>query len=507
MVSNTDKFTELVIRKNNYFKFPKNEKLNGDILILGNFNGICGPAKWNGKSGHIAVETDFFNIEKTFFDNLFVLLSTINNGGRIAIASSKETIEYFKHLLYCACYYTLPDSINADEGRKKIKDMINRQVKAINTDEIYERTFAAFNYKGARKYNAEKHLDIFVNNLLKLFNGVKFDTIIQNPPFNGRLHLDFLEKGIELLKKNGKMTIIEPSSWLIDVRPIGCRSRKRYDSIKEKISGHVSSVVIENFNNEFGINLHVPLSIVTIDMSKTFDEIDFLCCGEHKKVRSINDCNLIGNYALISSILEKVRNYGDMMCNHETTKKVSGDNWYIRCVDIGRGGVFSAGNTDIKTLIENDTYFLNGYNRFYFNVGYNTIETNLFDSPGKKFKRGGTHVESSEIATNVYGTYDEMKNWENFILNNKLSLFINIVVSTDQHNNSEPYLPWLVDKKYTDEELYKFFKLSENEKKLIDITLKKFKRESPWFKRLAGGPDYASYDDVNNFMRSLYEEC
>ena len=101
---------------------------------------------------------------------------------------------------------------------------------------------------------------------------MKFDAIIQNPPYNGSLHLDFLEKGLDLLDKNGKMVIIEPSTWFINVRKNG--KTKIYDRIKHKIEGHVETVVIENLNKEFETALYVPFSTTTINMSKTFDTID-----------------------------------------------------------------------------------------------------------------------------------------------------------------------------------------------------------------------------------------
>ena len=89
----------------------------------------------------------------------------------------------------------------------------------------------------------------------------------------------------------------------------------------------------------------------------------------------------------------------------------------------------------------------------------------------------------------VYGTKEELENWKHFIFNNKLPLFINIVLTIDQNNNSKEFLPWLVDKKYTDEEIYTKFNLTQDEIELIDSTIKKFERNSPWFKRYMCGPE------------------
>ena len=96
-----------------------------------------------------------------------------------------------------------------------------------------------------------------------------------------------------------------------------------------------------------------------------------------------------------------------------------------------------------------------------------------------------------------------MENWKHFIFNNKLPLFLNIVLTIDQHNNSKPYLPWLVDKQYTDEEINEMFGFTDEEIKLIDFTIKKYERNSPWFKRYMCGPNSVSDDEVNNFIEKI----
>lgn len=46
----------------------------------------------------------------------------------------------------------------------------------------------------------------------------KFDYIIQNPPHNKNLYIHFFNKGLDVLSNTGKMTIIEPDIWLINLR-------------------------------------------------------------------------------------------------------------------------------------------------------------------------------------------------------------------------------------------------------------------------------------------------
>ena len=73
-------------------------------------------------------------------------------------------------------------------------------------------------------------------------------------------------------------------------------------------------------------------------------------------------------------------------------------------------------------------------------------------------------------------------------------------MTIDQNNNSKDFLPWLVDKKYTDDEINKLFNFTDDEIKLIDTTIKKYERNSPWFKRYMCGKDSVTDEEVNNFI-------
>lgn len=129
------------------------------------------------------------------------------------------------------------------------------------------------------KFYATKSDSDYINILDELKRrNMKFDYIIQNPPYAGNLHIDIFNKTLDLLDPKGKMTIIEPATWLINVRHNG----KVYDALKARLEGHVYKVVIENLNNEFNIDSFLPLSITYIDMDKMFDSIDFTCFGEKK---------------------------------------------------------------------------------------------------------------------------------------------------------------------------------------------------------------------------------
>lgn len=151
---------EIIIKKNTSIAFPNAEDINGDILIIGNYNGICGEVKWNG-NGLCEIAEDFYGMDsEVFINNMNVLLNTIRNGNRIIFASSKSTISYFKNLLYAAA-----ETFLIDKSRKEIKKMFNKCVWTIDITELYEATYIKYNVNSPKRNEiAQKHIDDIVTN-------------------------------------------------------------------------------------------------------------------------------------------------------------------------------------------------------------------------------------------------------------------------------------------------------------------------------------------------------
>ncbi len=488
----TQKNNEIVITDNIPFTFPMIDTPKGDMLIIGNFNGICGEF---GESG------DFFD-GKFINDNAFIIAGAIKSGHRLVIAASKETIAYFnrvmKGLMSFEFFY--------EDNPRKQRDIIRRRVRVIDTTDIYN------TINTVEGSTTDSIHSAVLNEIYKRIGNMKFDIIIQNPPYKKDLHLDFFHKGLDHLTDAGKMVIIEPATWLINVRKNG--KANRYDAIKERINGHIESIVVENYNKEFNTGLYVPFAITTIDMSKTFDTIDYTCCGEHKVVKSVYDCNLIGSYETIWSIFNKVQSFGDMMKAHTTNEDKGRNFFYTKYHELTtRGGLgitacVNGAGMILENAFENPIYYTNGYCNDLFHCGFSTIANSIQNEPLKSIQRGGaigSHKLTDKIADNIYGTQTELENWKHFIFNNKLPLFLNIVLTIDQHNNSKEFLPWLVDMQYTDDEINKLFGFTDEEINLINTTIRKYERNSPWFKRYMCGKDSVSDEEVNNFIAEITE--
>lgn len=317
---------------------------------------------------------------------------------------------------------------------------------------------------------------------------MKFDYIIQNPPYAGSLHLDIFDKTLDLLSEKGRMTIIEPATWLINVRKNG--KAKKYDAIKERLKGHIYKVVIENLNKEFQVGLYVPCSITYIDMDNTYDEIEFVCCGDKKTVKSLYDCNHIGDSKLLISIFDKINNSKiDIMKNHTTKKEYDDKNlYYLPYMSIITAHGYNSQADIIKTS-----------NGDFYGTFITPCVHKSKNIPQEHI--GKTKAGNAEAVT--YGTKEELENWKHFVFNNKLPLFINIVMTIDQNNNSLPFVPWLVDKQYTDDEINKLFGFTDEEIKLINNTVAKYEWHSPFYKRRMCGPTSVSDEEVQRFCDEL----
>ena len=378
------------------------------------------------------------------------------------------------------------------------------------------------NYKNIICINIDENdADDFYN---KLKNMPNFDFVVQNPPYSGSLHLDFLKKGYEMLSDKGQMIIIEPATWLINVRKYGKRGEemrvnssaiKKYDEIKKMLEGQVKKVIIENYNEEFSTNMLVPFSISYIDKLYNSNNIEYKVFGEKRIVKSLYDINLIGNYEIIWSILNKIKI--DKLKNHiyepgKSTKIIN--NWYCKFAGIIVGisgtmcNAFDCGRNprelskiDYDNYFNADTLFTSNLSNAYTVTMYHRYKNEISPDPLHKYDRGKNETEFE--AACITGTKEELENWKHFVFNNTLPLFINIVMTIDQHNNSLDYVPWLVDKKYTDKEIYEKFNFTESEIKLIEMTIKKYNRYSPWFRRYICGQKSATDEEVQKFIEDL----
>ena len=372
------------------------------------------------------------------------------------------------------------------------------------------------NYKNIMCINInENDADDFYN---KLKNMPKFDFVVQNPPYSGSLHLNFLKKGYDMLSDKGQMIIIEPATWLIDIRKYGKKHEdmrinssdiKKYEECKQMLKSQVKKIIIDNYNKEFNTILQIPFSITHIDKTYKSNIIDCKICGEQKTLTSLYDCNLIGNYDLIWSILNKVSNC-DKINNHIYNGNSNDTDYYIPYMTLCPTilSIYAIRPNSANT----STWFFNSSNGEYFKSVFGFIyhpakEYSISNIIPKAFAQGGSTKNkktfSNKDAQCIVGKKEELENWKHYVFNNSLPLFICLMMTIDQNNRSLKFVPWLVDKKYTDQEIYNMFNFTDAEIKLIETTIKKYERNSPWFKRYMCGPSEVTDEEVQKFIENL----
>ena len=462
---------KIKLANNNSVRFPVPNEM-GNMLLIGNFDGVCGTLCQldNGKY-------TFGIFSDALRHNGTLLLKTLQAGKHIYLISTEETHKYFQRLLTIFRDKGWLDKVGRDKA-------IRRQYHWCELDCTKEDTAI---------------IDCVNNRLYNGLNEMKFENIIQNPPYNGTLHFKFMELGIKMLTSTGTMTIIEPATWLINLRKNG--DAEMYNVFKDRIEGHIKSVVIENLNKDFNIANDMPFATTTIDMSQTFHSIEFVCCGEKREnITSIYDCNLIGNYNTIWSIFDKVMAYGDSMSNHIYNSEC-GTNYeaYLRYWNYQ---LYALGSNYGKVVNQYNSKSIAVYRTLDFGSFFSSYVDSLYY---KDVKDTIPLSRSNNECDCLCGTKEELENWKYNVEHNRLFLFLTMCTTYDKNNNATDIVPFVCDKKYTNDEVNALFGFTEEEVSLINHTVARFEYDGEWFKRYMCGKGSVSDDDVNNFVKSIMD--
>lgn len=487
---NKKEATFFYINYNLFDNIDTSKKQN--ILLVGNLIGIFGAFNGDGKNKYkycIMYDKDIdSSIIKVHNNRFSKLIELLKNDSNITIVCDTEMYYYY----YIPMFTYL-------KNNKYIKFNYEKQVDFF----LYDKYLV--------EKESEKFLSAYFNKQI-LTMKMKYDYIIQNPPYSGSLHLEFLKKGLELLKDNsGKMTIIEPATFLISLLKKG-KATTLYPEIKNILNNHVYKVVIENLNLVFNTANDIPFAITYVDFSKEYNNIEYYNCGYKYIVNSLDDCNLVGNYNIIQDIFNKVKQYGNMMRNHIYNNKsiINNDTYYCKYSNtlLGTGTYCNIETPQTGGHYEYNSFWnsqKNGdYLKLYLTSCYHYYNNEISNKILCKYD-SGKHL-TDKPAECLYATKEELENWKYFIFNNKLPLFLNILVSFSRTNNSKDIIPWLTDKQYTDEEINKLFNFTNEEIRFIDKTLKKYERHSPWFRRYICGKDSVPDEEVQEFMDKLNKE-
>lgn len=282
-----------------------------------------------------------------------------------------------------------------------------------------------------------KTWDELVNLMNRNTNKMKFDHIIMNPPYCRNLHLKILN---EAIRHSDDIVNLSPIRWLQD--PLAEYKRnsdfKRFKEIRERIES-IEIIKVTDAETLFGISL--PFNLGVYHITKDGGWINTF------------------NKPLLSKMVEKVIST-DNVNNHTVIDDLDGISLLLSMFTGGCSGRLE--NENAFMIVKERSYFTNKINEF-------TNETYL----AQRTRVAWGNVKPKAVNTNVkFSTKEERDNfYDSWSTKTLRWMFNTMKVDVNVHSN---LLPWLGDytHPWTDEDLYKYFNLSEDEIKIIESEIK-----------------------------------
>lgn len=286
---------------------------------------------------------------------------------------------------------------------------------------------------------------------------MKFDCIIMNPPYQKNLHLKILAEAIKHLKDDDSVCVnLSPVRWLQDPFALyKCSELKKFESTICKKIDSLNVINNELVGKLFNIAIYSDLGIYTCKSNNT--TFNYKNCW--KDTKNNTEINVIEKCCL--SFKTKT------LENKRCLESPAGVCVPIADIAGGRGTlpIFKNYPLIIDNMINNENW-IDVWNR---------------DPKHKAFQK----QKDSNIYHIKFNTICEA---ENFYKSYK-TIFLQYVcnITVQQQHIQLKFLPWLGDAinprtglkgyegEWTDEDLYKFFNITEDERKIIEETMARYK--------------------------------
>ena len=246
---------------------------------------------------------------------------------------------------------------------------------------------------------------------------MKFDHIIMNPPYCRNLHLKILN---EAINHSDDIVNLSPIRWLQD--PLAEYKRnsdwKKFDNVRNHIES-IDVITAKDASYLFGASIWADLGVYHLNKDGSFDT--------H---------SLLKHLWFVNKVILKVK---DSVKDHST-----------------REGICDFSKPYIK---------ISGLHGKQGN-------RNFYDFTSPRFDVAKSKKTSCGHRTVNFETEEESINFFNS-LQTKFYIFINRCIKRDMHIPWQ-YTPWLGDytHPWTDEDLYKYFELTDDEIKIIEDEIK-----------------------------------
>ena len=336
------------------------------------------------------------------------------------------------------------------------------QITVYNNSTIKNRELqaAGFNTIFEVKFNKNK-------TIMKAY-AKHFDVVLGNPPYKGRMHADFMEIGYDILEEDGKMVFVHPTNWLIHLRENG--NFKKDLALKNKIGNHFVSFDFYNSDDLFpqgGCGTYYPLTITSIDKTKTNTEINFNRFDKVKGSYVVNsslDINHVGSYTTIKSIEDKIRNksnrfISDAIDNSQKNAYYVSLNWMS-----GNGFTTHEFSDGISRTFQNRYNFINSSNHI-------VTDKPLLSKPQK-----GKSVGNPKAGI-PFNTNKDANAFLYYVTSTMFVKYLIITYNMDQNvQTAYHYVPMINSSlMMSDEAIFKFFEFTQEEVNLIKNTIESYK--------------------------------
>ena len=233
----------------------------------------------------------------------------------------------------------------------------------------------------------------------------KFDTIIMNPPYQGtrRLHQKFFNKGVEVVKDNGKVISIHPATPYFNKKPLVSDADKAFAA---NIKQYDTSVQIYP-SNVFGDGAEIATGIAMTALTKTKTETSALTKVTYENDRVFYDVSL-ADMSMTQIAVDELRpirikfaKYAETVGNMQDHASLDKPNDKKARLQKIRGHV---GTDDWNTLVSRNTKYYTGNGDFGVKVKNATQRENFYEYAKSNVARFGLalmkfnyHLDSGEL--------------------------------------------------------------------------------------------------------------
>ena len=288
--------------------------------------------------------------------------------------------------------------------------------------------------------------------ILKKNGGEKFSIALGNPPYAKGLHLQFLEKTIQVADKT---IFIQPCGFL--ETPNSNNYKEYKESIVNKISD-IDVIAMEDGRELFGIDINEDLMIC-------------LCKQDNKE-----PINILSKECL--SIIDKVMPYvkEHKFIDLEEKDKIDGHRvktGQYKSIVFGGRGNDSLSRRDACSYVDDRGPYLDGYNEGeqekYKGKWFKDCYAKGGPSNSKQYDGFASSIkfDTREEALNFMKSCSSnfCKNWNWILMTKKLAI-----------------VPPTFDKVWTDKDFCEYFKLNEEESKLMSTYIYDYRKAKPFIK-------------------------